>query len=105
MVDVTAGFRRVLERAGLRARRTAPGASNDIPLLDMPTDSACVCSQPAPAPADCPLWRMPNVVITPRIARWGGDTHAREWNITRENLRRYVAGEPMLSVIDLSRGY
>lgn len=62
-------------------------------------------TDPEPLPADCPLWRMPNVVITPHIAGWGGDTYAREWNITRENLRRYVAGEPMLSVVDVSRGY
>lgn len=62
-------------------------------------------AEPEPLPVDCPLWRMSNVVITPHIAGRGGDTHAREWNITRENLRRYVAGEPMLSVVDLSRGY
>jgi len=25
--------------------------------------------------------------------------------VLRENLRRYVAGEPMLSVVDVERGY
>jgi hypothetical protein len=25
--------------------------------------------------------------------------------VLRENLRRYVAGEPMLSVVDVGRGY
>jgi hypothetical protein len=25
--------------------------------------------------------------------------------LLRENLRRYVAGEPMLSVVDIERGY
>jgi hypothetical protein len=25
--------------------------------------------------------------------------------VVRENLRRYVAGEPMLSVVDVGRGY
>jgi hypothetical protein len=25
--------------------------------------------------------------------------------IARENLRRYVAGEPLVSVVDLARGY
>jgi hypothetical protein len=27
------------------------------------------------------------------------------WILARENLRRYVAGEKMLSVVDLKRGY
>jgi hypothetical protein len=32
-----------------------------------------------------------------------GDT--ARFEIVRENLRRYVAGEKMLSVVDLGRGY
>ncbi len=27
------------------------------------------------------------------------------WRVVEENLRRYVAGEPMLSVVDIERGY
>jgi phosphoglycerate dehydrogenase-like enzyme len=60
---------------------------------------------PEPLPADNPLWRAPNVIITPHIA---GNTPASEANydlLLRENLRRYVAGEPMLSVVDIERGY
>jgi phosphoglycerate dehydrogenase-like enzyme len=60
---------------------------------------------PEPLPADHPLWRAPNVIITPHVA---GNTPASEVNynlLLRENLRRYVAGEPMLSVVDIDRGY
>jgi phosphoglycerate dehydrogenase-like enzyme len=60
---------------------------------------------PEPLPADHPLWRAPNVIITPHIA---GVTPASEENynlLLRENLRRYVAGEAMLSVVDIGRGY
>jgi phosphoglycerate dehydrogenase-like enzyme len=60
---------------------------------------------PEPLPADHPLWRAPNVIITPHIA---GVTPASEENynlLLRENLRRYVAGEAMLSVVDIDRGY
>jgi phosphoglycerate dehydrogenase-like enzyme len=60
---------------------------------------------PEPLPADHPLWRAPNVIITPHIA---GVTPASEVNydlLLRENLRRYVAGEAMLSVVDIDRGY
>ena len=60
---------------------------------------------PEPLPASHPLWRAPNVIITPHVA---GVTPASEINyslLLRENLRRYVAGEPMLSVVDIDRGY
>jgi hypothetical protein len=29
----------------------------------------------------------------------------QRWLLARENMRRYVAGEKMLSVIDMKRGY
>jgi phosphoglycerate dehydrogenase-like enzyme len=60
---------------------------------------------PEPLPADSPLWRAPHLIITPHIA---ADTPAARANyglLLRENLRRYVAGEPMLSVVDIERGY
>jgi phosphoglycerate dehydrogenase-like enzyme len=62
-------------------------------------------TDPEPLPSAHPLWRMPNVVITPHIAGKGGDTEVREWLIAHENLRRYAAGERMLSVIDRTNGY
>jgi phosphoglycerate dehydrogenase-like enzyme len=60
---------------------------------------------PEPLPAESPLWRAPNLIITPHIS---ADTPAALANyglLLRENLRRYVAGEPMLSVVDIERGY
>ena len=60
---------------------------------------------PEPLPDNHPLWLAPNVIITPHVA---GVTPASEANynlLLRENLRRYVAGEPMLSVVDIDRGY
>ena len=60
---------------------------------------------PEPLPADSPLWRLPNVIITPHIS--GNTALSDEQGIAllRENLRRYVAGEPMLAVVDIQRGY
>jgi len=60
---------------------------------------------PEPLPEDHPLWHAPNVVITPHVA---GDSELkldRAWLVTRENLRRYVAGDKLLSVVDVKRGY
>lgn len=62
-------------------------------------------TDPEPLPPEHPLWRAPNVIITPHVAA-GSDLRAeRLWEVMRENLRRYVAGEPMLSVVSLEKGY
>jgi len=60
---------------------------------------------PEPLPAESPLWHLPNVIITPHVS---ADTPVSEEQrnfVMVENLRRYAAGEPMLSVVDLERGY
>lgn len=62
-------------------------------------------TDPEPLPPGSPLWKMPNVIITPHIAAAGPDSQRRTRIIAAENLRRYVAGEPMLNVVNISRGY
>jgi phosphoglycerate dehydrogenase-like enzyme len=62
-------------------------------------------TDPEPLPEGHPLWSMANVLITPHVAA-GSDVQAERYRIVlRENLRRYVAGEPMLNVVDVGRGY
>jgi phosphoglycerate dehydrogenase-like enzyme len=60
---------------------------------------------PEPLPAASPLWRLPNVIITPHVSADTPVTDSQRTILLRENLRRYVAGEPMLAVVDLQRGY
>jgi phosphoglycerate dehydrogenase-like enzyme len=48
---------------------------------------------------------MPNVIITPHISAGSDVRLGRLWIVMRENLRRYAAGERMLSVVDVERGY
>jgi phosphoglycerate dehydrogenase-like enzyme len=62
-------------------------------------------TDPEPLPPDHPLWQAPNVIITPHVASDSDLGNARVWEVVRENLRRYVAGEKMLSVVDVERGY
>jgi len=62
-------------------------------------------TEPEPLPADHPLWQMPNVIITPHVAARSDRIYARVMAVVRENLRRYVAGEPLLSLVDAGRGY
>lgn len=56
-----------------------------------------------PLPADDPLWRMENVLITPHLASVAIPSSAAK-QIT-ENIRRASRGEPLDNLIDLSRGY
>ena len=60
---------------------------------------------PEPLPSDSPLWRLPNVIITPHISANTVVTEAQRAVLLAENLRRYIAGEPMLAVVDIERGY
>jgi phosphoglycerate dehydrogenase-like enzyme len=60
---------------------------------------------PEPLPADSPLWRLPNVIITPHISASTSVTEQQRVALLRENLRRYTAGEPLLAVVDVSQGY
>jgi phosphoglycerate dehydrogenase-like enzyme len=62
-------------------------------------------TEPEPLPTDHPLWRAPNVIITPHIAASLESNDVPRWIIARENLRRYVAGEKLLSEVDLKKGY
>lgn len=62
-------------------------------------------TDPEPLPADSPLWSMDNVIITPHVSSAGRDSFRRSLVIAAENLRRYVAGEPILNTVDLRRGY
>jgi phosphoglycerate dehydrogenase-like enzyme len=62
-------------------------------------------TDPEPLPSDHPLWRTPNVFITPHIA---GLSRHYEDNVTRifaENLRRYASGEPLVNVVQRELGY
>ncbi|MDJ0748723.1 MAG: D-2-hydroxyacid dehydrogenase [Woeseiaceae bacterium] len=61
-------------------------------------------TDPEPLPADHPLWRMNNVIITPHIS-WAGVDPRYLNMLMRENIRRYLAGEALLNVVDPDRGY
>ncbi len=58
-----------------------------------------------PLPEDSPLWDMPNVIITPHNSWSSPYIEEREIELFLENLRRYVAGEPLRNVVDKRAGY
>jgi phosphoglycerate dehydrogenase-like enzyme len=62
-------------------------------------------TDPEPLPADHPLWKAPNVIITPHVSAGSDISWRNTMIIARENLRRYVQGEKLLNPVDLKRGY
>ncbi len=58
-----------------------------------------------PLSPESPLYRTPNLVITPHTS-WASDrVIERSVELFVDNLRRYRAGEPMRNVVDLEAGY
>lgn len=58
-----------------------------------------------PLPQESPLWRMPNVIVTPHVA--GNATDYSAWVISAflENIERFLKGETLKNLVDLRRGY
>jgi phosphoglycerate dehydrogenase-like enzyme/glyoxylase-like metal-dependent hydrolase (beta-lactamase superfamily II) len=62
-------------------------------------------ADPEPLPEGHPLWKMPNVVISPHIGPLSDGRQDRQWRLFRENIRRFVAGEALLGVVDKEKGF
>ncbi len=77
--------------AALRAGRLA-GAGLDV-------------CEPEPLPETSELWDVPNLILTPHCSGFSTQTDAGVVATHRENLTRYLAGEPFTNVVDKKRGY
>jgi phosphoglycerate dehydrogenase-like enzyme len=62
-------------------------------------------TEPEPLPADHPLWTARNIIITPHMSAQSDLGQAKREIILREQLRRFVAGDKLLSVVDFKKGY
>jgi phosphoglycerate dehydrogenase-like enzyme len=58
-----------------------------------------------PLPADHPLWRMENVILTPHVAGCSPRIAERHLAVLLDNVRRFVAGEPLCNVVNKARWY
>ena len=53
-------------------------------------------TEPEPLPPDDPLWALPNALITPHVAGYGGDVAPRRiLAVVERNLKRFLAGQPL----------
>src|SRR6266567_583929 len=75
----------------LRARRIA-GAALDV-------------FEREPLPADSPLWSVENLLITPHTAGLTEKLWHRHYELFSDNLRRYLARQPLRFVVDKHKGY
>jgi len=117
-VPMTGATRELIGEAELRAMKStayliniARGGVVDEPALIRALQEGWIAGagldvfSQEPLPADSPLWRLDNVILSPHVAgftlnydRWATDLFA-------ENLRRYLAGEPLLNLVNKERGY
>ena len=58
-----------------------------------------------PLPPDNELWTAPNVIISPHCSPSSAQTGANVTAIMKENLRRFLAGQPLTNVVDKKLGY
>lgn len=58
-----------------------------------------------PLPADSPLWELENCMITPHTAGISPKLWERQYRYFTENLRRFFAGQPLLGLVDKTKGY
>jgi phosphoglycerate dehydrogenase-like enzyme len=58
-----------------------------------------------PLPADHPLWKFPNVILTPHVAGQSVRVPGRHLNVLLQNVRRFVRGEELVNVVDKARWF
>jgi phosphoglycerate dehydrogenase-like enzyme len=58
-----------------------------------------------PLPEGHPFWSLPNVLLTPHVSAVTKGFWARETALIVENVRRWLAGAPLLNTVDKSAGY
>ena len=73
----------------LRERRIA-GAGLDVYTVE-------------PLPVESPLWELDNVIISPHVGGFGDPATLRDLtDIGRDNVERFITGQPLNNVLDIS---
>jgi phosphoglycerate dehydrogenase-like enzyme len=62
-------------------------------------------TEPEPLPTDHALWKARNIIITPHMSAQSDLGQNARASIYREQVRRFAAGDKLLSVVDFSKGY
>lgn len=87
---VNYGRARVVDYEALRARLERREISAILDVFD-----------PEPLPPDSPLWRTPNLIVTPHCSSDDTELYIpRTLDLFFENMRRFLAGEPLENRVD-----
>jgi phosphoglycerate dehydrogenase-like enzyme len=62
-------------------------------------------TEPEPLPRDHALWKAKNIIITPHMSAQSDLGQGTRALIFREQVRRFAAGDKLLSVVDFGKGY
>ena len=62
-------------------------------------------TDPEPLPEGHPLWSLPNCIITPHVGNTPEMAAPLLAARITENLRRWIAGEPLIGLVDPTLGY
>jgi len=60
---------------------------------------------PEPLPADNPLWRLDNVIITPHCSGYSPTNTERLYDIFSQNLQNYIEEQPLDNIVSFKNGY
>lgn len=91
----------IMSRGGIVDQDALAAAIADGKLWGAGIDA----TDPEPLPAEHPLWGLPNVIISPHCSGASRQTTERGRAILKENIGRFLAGEPLLNVCDKRAGF
>ena len=87
------------------------GGLYDLPSLIKGLDSQKLAgagvdvTDPEPLPADNPMFKFKNAVVTPHIAGRSDKDHARMVGTIKANIQRFCDDQPLINVVDKQKGY
>ena len=58
-----------------------------------------------PLPAESPLWKQPNLIVTPHVSGFSSSYKVRAGELFQENMQRYLHSEALLNLYDPKRSY
>ena len=62
-------------------------------------------TDPEPLPAEHPLWKFSNVILTPHVAGQAPQIASRHLQVLLDNLRRFQKGAPLVNVVEKKRWF
>lgn len=91
----------VISRGGIVDEAALADALRTRQLAGAGLDATAV----EPLPEASPLWDLDNLILSPHVSAYSPEMLDGRRQVFKENLRRYLAGEPFLYVCDKQAGF